>query len=217
MKEMNLCNGCFYAGTENGFKPECNCKCREKYEEVEKQQEGTRTKCSNAVKTDSQRRLERRINRKKSNKRASNAIVFANAKCKRLMDTANNSIAKRQEKRYKNTVKKAKRNKQVTVAISLPVSIARVKGRCIYKLETLFSNWKENPETAVVEGTKLPPKMVKKMKAECKEALNMLEVARSFNGEVVSLHKKENEIHMTMGFYTKKDLSNFKRKMDIAS
>jgi len=208
MKEMNLCNGCFYAGVADGFRPECNCRAR--YEEIEEQEETMAVgEFLKTAKTDYQRhseRLERRISRKRANKKASTAVMAVEAKYQKLSGNATNSEEERLGKKCKNAVKKAKRNKQATVIITFPtsiekISIRRFPGQCIEKLERFFSDVACNPEIAT----------------ECEEAIEILKIAKLYDGDVVAVHKEKNEICMTIGFYNKEDLSNFKRKTGKAS
>lgn len=225
MKEMNLCSGCFYAGAVDGFKPECNCQNRTRYEEEEDEQETITEGVASNVKTN-QKRQKRRISKRKANKKANQMLPIVEAKCRKLPDYANKLEHDRLENKCKNAEKKAKRNKQVTVTISFPTSIEKkVQGKGISKLESLFSDWADKPEkvaeraTEIESGvaTKIAPKVAKEIVKECNNTIEMLETARMCNGEVVALYKEQNKIFMTMGFYTKKDLSNFKRKTEKAS
>lgn len=227
MKEMNLCNGCFYAGAADGFKPECNCQNRIRYEEMEEKQEKVTADAwdtiypmydtfSETVKT-GQQRQERRISRRKANKKANQMLPIVEAKYRNLSSYATKSEYNRLENKCRNAEKKATRNEQVTVTISFPTSIEKVQGRGISNLKKLFSAWADNPEKMAGSETKIAPKIATEIETECEKAMEMLETAKRYNGEVVALYKEQNKICMTMGFYTKKDLAEFKRKMEKAS
>ena len=201
MREMNLCNGCFYAGVADGFKPECDCVARSKYEADNEtwRQEAEDVYRGNG-KTPYQRHIERRKNRAKANQKAREAYLFAESKINKLSAYATNEEFWRLEKKCRNMDKKAKRNEQVTILLSLPtkIEIKKTKGGSISKIK----RWMESTPTIATE---------------CKEAIKTLELAKSSGGEVVASFRDKAELYVTIGFYSKKELNSFKRKYEKAS
>lgn len=197
MKDVNVCNGCFYAGVKNGCKPECICELRSKYEEEYEEQKTEDVSLGNR-KTSYQRHIERRRNKAKANQKARDAFKFAEARANKLSGNATYEEWKREEKKCKNMDKKAKRNKQVTIILSLPATIGRTQSGSISKLESWMSS------TPAIAN-------------ECKEAIETLELARKAGGEAVASFREGLELHVTIGFYCKKELENFKRKYETVA
>lgn len=217
MKEMNLCNGCFYAGTTDGFKPECVCKAQSEYVEareeaieeqlfhqskyIEVQEEDKEKNVFYKPKTSYQRHIERRRNRRKANTKAIEARVKVEGKYKKLPANAKWEDILRIDKKCKKVEKKAKRNKQITITLFIPETIGKMKDGSGGSIAKLKSWMKRTPAIAT----------------ECQEAIKTLELAKNCDGEIVAAFRREQELHLTIGFYSKKALSNFKRKCEKAS
>lgn len=210
--QINCCKGCFYVGTANGFKPECNChKVAEaetrandmvdfwdQYFEDDTVSDFTDTK-------DRSKAVRRRINKAKANKKAVEILPIVEFKfnkvpCKPSAEITGN-IAR---KKCASVKRSAKRRYQAEIVIPFPkIHGKKHYGRRLKHLTTLFTDWQH---TATFCNNN-------EMALACENAITTLETAIACGGELVSLHREGNDMYVGVGFWDKVSMLNFNRKI----
>lgn len=234
MMNSNYCVGCFFAGTPDGYMPECNC-CRkdnaiigsvENNEAAVDMLEYVDELLPNTKQYDTRqdakkaRRMQRRIAAKKYAKKAPKSLAIVNAKLNRLPFSASCTDFEVATKKCHNADKTSVYSYQTSITLAFPeipigTSWGHGKGKLIY----IISGWKYNKKASA------------EMKVACSDALRILETVFDYHGELVGLHcercdrdddgKKINAadvdvLQIKIGFSDKVSLAEFIRKTAAA-
>lgn len=210
MQNVNCCEGCFYAGVTNGYKPECKCARAAKYKETE---ESVPTELIDELLPDTEqhdtyqddkktRRMQRRIAAKKYAKKAPKTLAVVTAKYNRIPTTALLDSFDAAGKK----VFHAEKN----VAYSYRAPIIRLEfpeipkkssfGQSIYTLINRLSVWKNDDDSST------------EMKIACENAIKYLNTVSSYDSQMVGLHREDNVLYLTVGFREKISLLDFLQK-----
>ena len=138
---------------------------------------------------------ERRRNAANAQKRANKMLSIVSSKSKKATGFDEHDIF---ENKLKNAEKKAQRTHQAVIDFVFPDSINKVNGKNLDKLVTSLSNLKSLTKS-------------KEMVTACEEAISTLHLAQMRNGELVAIYTDENILFVTIGFYDKAKLSEFKK------
>lgn len=222
MQNANCCNGCFYAGVVNGYKPDCNCMKAAEAKARDNKSANTDMlnswnewdqyifdKESDFVSTkDRSKAVRRRINRAKARKNAVKVLPIVKSK-------ANKIPAKRStgdlhfiaDKKCDTAKKVAKRRYQLNITISFPDIPEKNYGGRLWHMINHFNSWQY---TATRKGNN-------DMELACKNAISTLETAKSCGGELSSLHRDGNVLHVRIGFRDKISMLNFKQRTSLGN
>lgn len=217
MQNANCCEGCFYAGVVNGYKPDCNC-----MEAAETKARDNKSANTDMVEdywdkwnqyifdeesdfTDTKDRskaVRRRINKAKANKKAVRVLPIVNSKVAHVSTNDDDTEFEIRNKKYNNISKTAKRRYRMTITIPFPLIHKRYYRVSLSELITLFNNWKD---AAAFDGNNT-------MVLACKNAISTLETAKNCGGELSALHRERNVLHAKVGFWDKTSMLDFKSK-----
>lgn len=224
MQNTNCCEGCFYAGVIDGYKPKCNCrKIAEvkaaqaekvantnsddfwyQYDEYDLWSQYTEEyEVSDFVATkDRSKSVRRRINRAKANKKAVGILPIVEAKVNKIPVKGSTDDAYFiADKKCGTTKRAAKHRYQLNIAISFPDIPVKKYGRRLWHMIDLFKTWQH---TATYTGNT-------EMVIACKNAIATLDTAMECGGELSSLHREGNVLHVRVGFLDKISMLNFKK------
>lgn len=207
MMNSNYCVGCFFAGTPDGYMPECNC-CRkdnaiigsvenneaavDMLDYVDELLPNTKQYDTrqNARKT---RRMQRRIAAKKYAKKAPKSLAIVNAKLDRVPVSASSDDLAVAIKKCFNADKKAIYAYHTSIFIELEELPKNFRfGRSLASLIFKIFDWAESAD------------------------INVLEAALSNDGQLVGLHREGNVLCLTIGFRDKASRLDFIRKTAAA-
>lgn len=222
MQNTNCCEGCFYAGVIDGYKPEC--KCRKITEVTVAQAEKVANTNSDdlwdqyaeenevsvfVATKDRSKSVRRRINKSKANKRAVRLLPvvesnLAKVPVKPSAASAGNIAGKKCISLKRN----AKRRYQSEVLIPFP----KIQGKNHYgsnfeHITNFFNVWKD-AATSKCDKDKFDHEMI----LACENAIATLDTAKACGGELSSLHREGNVLHVKVGFLDKISMLNFKMK-----
>ena len=215
MQNTICCEGCFYAGAINGYKPECKCR---KIEEVTAAQAEKVTnsddfwdqyaeddEVSDFVATkDRSKSVRRRINRAMSNRRAVRLLPVLESNLAKVPGKPSAEATENiSGKKCASVKRNAKRRYLMNITIPFPEFHGKKRyGRRLEHLTTLFTSWQH---TATYVGNT-------EMKLACENAIATLDTAKACGGELSSLHREGNVLHVRVGFLDKISMLNFKEK-----
>ena len=208
-KEIYDCTGCLYYGMFDGAEPECNCHKRDVADSgLSKKSDSEELDSANCKsRFSSVSRRDRSVQKQKKANQTLSILESKSSRCDSLSDDEQNRI----NKKLKNATKKAKRNYQTILTLTFPASFGKkVNGKNIKSLISLFSD-------KMWEKKDITPEEREMLSAACDNAINTLETALQFNGELVAFFKEGNVLTLTVGFYTKKNLSDFELKANLTS
>ncbi len=218
MQNANCCEGCFYAGVVNGYKPNCNC-----MEAAEIEVQAEKSTSTDMVAswdhwdqyisygepdfTDSKDRsiaVRRRINRAKARKRAVEVLPIVKSKAKKIpAKRSTNDLSSIADKKCDTAKRTAKHRYQLNISISFPDIPAKNYGSRLWHMINFFNAWQKNAE---FHGNNA-------MVLACKNAVTTLKTAINCGGELSSLHREGNILHVRVGFLDKISMLNFKTKI----
>lgn len=205
------CTGCFFAGVKDGYRPECNCKRKEEIIELEQEakeltvsddidisfpEEDDDLAISFPTKDRSVANYRRR-NKRRVAKNNLKILPIVCAKSNRLSAKAFDDEVSAINKKLSSAYGNAKFRHQTTLSLVFPEIPKRTYGRHVHHIVSTFYSWMQYAETqALVDA--------------CKKAIEQLERAENYGGEVIALHREDDTLHVTVGFRDKVSLSNFK-------
>lgn len=213
MQNVNCCEGCFYAGVTNGYKPECNCARATKYKETEKSVPTELIDDIDELLPDTNqhdtyqddkktRRMQRRIAAKKYAKNAPKTLAVVNAKYNRIPSTALLDSFDAAGKKIFNAEKNAAHiYRAPIIKLEFPeIPKETLFGNSIYSLLYRLSDWKTKDDSTT------------EMKIACETAIDYLNTASRYDAQVVGLHREGNILHLTLGFREKISMLDFLQK-----
>lgn len=219
MQNVSCCEGCFYAGVPNGYRPECSCETREIIEaesQIKEQDlcynytEETLSSFSSVSQTGKDRAtaIQRRANRAKAVKRTAKNLPIVESKLNKLPSNASGKDFSIADKKVANVAGIAKPRYQAALILPFPEIPKSRYGKCsIFRLIDRLKSWERDAESPD------PEKRNDKLALACKKAIKMLNTATLYDGELCSLHREGNDLHIKLGFLNKTSLSNFERKL----
>lgn len=229
MKIMNnYCVGCYFAGTVDGYQPECNC-CKkdaaiiasiennevsvDMLDYVDELSSGTKQYDTTHQNNKKARRMQRRIAAKKYAKTVHKNFAIATSKLKRLSANASSDDFDAAFKKLFNTDKKDVHSYQTSIDLAFPEIPEKSSfGPNMDTLYIAISKWKDAKDVS------------RDMKLACDNAIRILEAAFRYDGQLVGLHcercerdddsKKRHDddvdvLHVKIGFSDKVSLLNF--------
>ena len=199
MNNSIYCVGCLFAGTSDGYEPECNC-CLKKdaaiIASVENNKEAVDkllpdTKQCDTTDQDNRKNLrrQRRIAAKKYARKAPERLAIVNAKLDRLPESASSDDLNVAIKKCFNANKKAIHTYQTTISIEfaeLPKNFSF--GKNLWALICRISGWAESAD------------------------IDTLKTAASNDGQLVGLHREDTTLQVKIGFLDKSSMLDFIRK-----
>lgn len=213
MQNVNCCEGCFYAGVTNGYKPECNCARAAKYKETEILVSMgliddiddllPDTKQHDTYQDDKKtRRMQRRIAAKKHARKAPKTLAVVNAKYNRIPQTANLDAFDVAGKKIFNAEKNAAYiYRAPIIKLEFPeIPKESSFGKSIDTLINRLSAWKNKDDSST------------EMKIACENAIKYLNTVSSYDSQMVGLHREDNVLYLTVGFRDKISLLDFLQK-----
>lgn len=220
MQNVSCCEGCFYAGVPNGYRPECSCEVKEIIEtksQIEDEEQDlyfdyTEKTLSSLFDKDRETPLYRRANKAKSVNRAVKALSIVESKYARLPQKPTDQEVSAATRKISNVAKIAKPRYQMSLLLSFPkIPETHYDSRSIFRLIARLESWKRNAESPDSERKN------DELALACKKAIKMLNTATLYDGVLCSLHREENDLHIKIGFLDKASLSNFERKLSKIS
>lgn len=223
MQNVSCCEGCFYAGKVDGYRPECNCKYKETIDDTmelaSKESlmdaipfvsdltssplcDETTMPASQVKKATSR---QRRINKAKCVKRNARTLPIVLSKLDNLPSGASHEDFLIADRKVVHVSKTVKFRYQMLLVFSFPEIPEKQYGKTIYHLIDKLRCWQRDKDLNTDSN----------MVLACKNAVETLNTAITYGGELCSLHRKGNDMHITVGFLDKASLSNFKRKLSI--
>lgn len=211
MQNVSCCEGCFYAGVPNGYRPECSCETREIIEaesQIKEQDlcynytEETLSFFSSVSQTGKDRvtAIQRRTNRAKAVKRTAKNLPIVESKLNKLPSNASSKDLSIADKKVLNVAGIAKPRYQVALILPFPEIPKSRYGKCsIFRLIDRLKSWKIDAAPDLVLA--------------CDKAMTILITATIYDGELCSLHREGNDLHIKLGFLDKTSLSSFERKL----
>lgn len=217
MQNVNCCEGCFYAGVTNGYKPECNCARAARYKETEKSVPTELIDNIDELLPDTNqhdtyqydrkarqmpRRMQHRIAAKKHAKKAPKTLAVVNAKYNRIPTTATLDAFDAAGKKIFNAEKNAA---YIYRAPIIKLEFPKIPkessfGKSIDTLINRLSTWKNKDDSST------------EMKIACENAIKYLNTVSSYDSKVVGLHREANVLYLTVGFREKISLLDFLQK-----
>lgn len=205
MINSNYCVGCCFAGTVDGYEPECNCCCKKDaaiiasiennevavnmFDHVDELLPDTKQCDTTHQDKKKARRMQRRIAAKKYARKAPERLAITNAKLDRLPVSASSDDFAVANKKCFNAEKKAICAYQTTIFIEfaeLPKNFKFAKS--LYSLIFRISSLAEPSD------------------------IEVLQTAISNDGQLVGLHREGNVLQIKIGFRDKVSMSDFIHK-----
>lgn len=218
MNNSNYCVGCRFAGTVDGYEPECNC-CKKKdttiiasienneaavnmFDHVDELLPDTKQCDTTHQDKRKARRMQRRIAAKKYARKAPERLAITNAKLNRLPVSASFDDLNVADKKCFNADKKAVHSYQTSIALVFPkIPEGSSFGGNISALSLTIYKWKDAKDVSP------------EMKTACDDALSILKtVASDYDGQIVGLHREGNVLQIKIGFRDKVSMLDFIRK-----
>lgn len=214
MQNVSYCEGCFYAGVQGGYRPECNCKKKEAIQELMNEETGMRlvfesfditTQRVSISSKDRATSIQRRRNKAKKIRRNVKTLPIVNSKLDKLPTNAFDEEFVVVSKKLDNVTGITKFRYRTTLILCFPEITEKHYGKHIHHLISLFRRWQS---TAYADKNA-------KMAHACEDAITTLAMVSSYGGEASALHREGNALHITVGFMDKTSLSNFKRRFSF--
>ena len=209
MQNVFSCEGCFFTGKKDGYRPECNCKIKEEFEH-EANELPSSFDCDSlyleeapSLEKDRYTSFRRRVNRAKSVRKRTQVLPIVQAKSDRLPANASDEQISFLNHKLSNTYESAKFRHQIKLSLSFPEIPGNRYGRHNVHLISTFRRWERN---ANFKGNS-------SLATACRNAVEVLELVSRYDGETIALHREETILHVTVGFRDKYSLSNFKEKL----
>lgn len=216
MQNVNCCEGCFYNGVTDGYKPEC-CNCRKVAEYMKAKVDTDSmddvlehvdellpdTEQHDTYQDDKKtRRMQRRIAAKKYAKKAPKTLAVVNAKYNRIPLTAISDAFDLVGKKVFNAEKNAAYSHRAPIIkLEFPeIPKESSFGQSINTLIHRLSIWKNEDDSST------------EMKIACENAIKYLNTVSSYDSQVVGLHREDNVLYLTVGFRDKISLLDFLQK-----
>lgn len=189
MMTVNTCTHClFYTGEIDSYTPECNCPLTKVNQTSDAEIQQIDFSLAQDHLAQKAKRMNRRRADKKHAKKAVKSLAITNAKLNRLPTSAAADDFVVANKKCYNTSKEAKYSYITNIQIP---SSTLLSMHLVCNIDYLIHHLWVGSEK------------------EYMDALNRLETAKQYGGNVVGLHREENVLHLTIGFLSKTALSEF--------